>query len=177
MINSNEKLDETPIRIDNFNVAEVPKYIKEKSSNLLPHLSLKRAISKKFDFLSLDSEFFEKETCVCCRKKSIQGKILYENANNYLSEFLDIETLFINYQEVDMLKKILFDLDQRKLFEFLARLSNLPNIFSVYDKNEKVNLIDNNQNSEIFRILERIIERGNKNDLMIIKFIKNLFNN
>ena len=150
---------------------------KNNEDNLFSIQTLERAKTMKFDFLSLDPQFFEKEICLRYRKTHVLGKILYKNANNYFSEFLDIETLFINYQEVDMLKKILFDLDQRKLFEFLARLSNLPNIFSVYDKNEKLDLLENNHGSEIFRILERIIERGNKNDSKLIKFTKNFFEN
>ena len=149
----------------------------EKSSNLFPIRSLKRASTKRFDFLSIDPDYFENQNCLSCRKASIQGKILYENANNYLTEFLDIETLFLNYQEVDMLKKILFDMDQRKIFEFLARLSNLPNIFSLIDKNQKLDLINNSDDSEIFRIYERIIERGDKNDLKLMKFSKNFFTN
>ena len=149
----------------------------EKSSNVFPLRTLKRSQSKKFDFLSLDSDFFETETCFCCKKKNIPGKILYKNANNYFTEFLDIETLFVNYQELDMLKKILFDMDQRKIFEFLARLSNLPNIFSLIDKNQKLDLINNSDDSEIFRIYERIIERGDKNDLKLMKFSKNFFTN
>ena len=149
----------------------------EKSSNLFPIRSLKRASTKRFDFLSIDPDYFENQNCLSCRKASIQGKILYENANNYLKEFLDIETLFLNYQEVDMLKKILFDMDQRKIFEFLSRLSNLPKVFSVINRNEKGDLFENYNEFEIFRILEQMIERGDENDLRLINFSKKFFKN
>ena len=149
----------------------------EKSSNVFPLRTLKRSQSKKFDFLSLDSDFFETETCYCCKKKNIPGKILYKNANNYFTEFLDIETLFVNYQELDMLKKILFDMDQRKIFEFLSRLSNLPKVFSVMNRNEKGDLFENYNEFEIFRILEQMIERGDENDLRLINFSKKFFKN
>ena len=149
----------------------------EKSSNLFPIRSLKRASTKRFDFLSIDPDYFENQNCLSCRKASIQGKILYENANNYLTEFLDIETLFLNYQEVDMLKKILFDMDQRKMFEFLSRLSNLPKVFSVINRNEKGDLFENYNEFEIFRILEQMIERGDENDLRLINFSKKFFKN
>jgi len=149
----------------------------EKSSNLFPIRSLKRASTKRFDFLSIDPDYFENQNCLSCRKASIQGKILYENANNYLTEFLDIETLFLNYQEVDMLKKILFDMDQRKIFEFLSRLSNLPKVFSVINRNEKGDLFENYNEFEIFRILEQMIERGDENDLRLINFSKKFFKN
>ena len=149
----------------------------EKSSNLFPIRSLKRASTKRFDFLSIDPDYFENQNCLSCRKASIQGKILYENANNYLTEFLDIETLFLNYQEVDMLKKILFDMDQRKIFEFLSRLSNLPKVFSVMNRNEKGDLFENYNEFEIFRILEQMIERGDENDLRLINFSKKFFKN
>ena len=127
--------------------------------------------------MSIDPDYFENQNCLSCRKASIQGKILYENANNYLTEFLDIETLFLNYQEVDMLKKILFDMDQRKIFEFLSRLSNLPKVFSVINRNEKGDLFENYNEFEIFRILEQMIERGDENDLRLINFSKKFFKN
>ena len=75
-----------------------------------------------------------------------------------------------------MLKKILFDYDQRRLFEFLSRFSNLPNIFSLTDRKTNVDLFDDN-GSEIFRIFERLIERANENDLKLIKLSNIFFKN
>ena len=176
------KTDELPIiKIDNINLEEEQKNMNENSSkdnkdSTFPIKILKRIKTKKFDFLSIDPDYFEKEMCISCRKGSILGEILYENANNYFSEFLDIETLFLNYQEVDMLKKIFFDYDQRRLFEFLSRFSNLPNIFSLTDRKTNVDLFDDN-GSEIFRIFERLIERANENDLKLIKLSNIFFKN
>ena len=148
----------------------------EKPTNLFPSHFLMRASKNKFDFLSIDPEYFEKQFCINCKKiNSVHGDILYENADNYLSEFLDIETLFINYQEVDMLKKIWFDYDQRKLFEFLARLSNLPKIFSLIDINERIDLFENDNGSEIFSVLQRMFERKRENDVKLIKFTEKIF--
>ena len=150
---------------------------KQNKDNIFSIQTLKRAKVNRFDFLSIDSAYFEKEICPACKKKSVLGKNLYKNANNYFSEFLDIETLFVNYQEVDMLKKILFDHDQRKLFVFLSKLSNLPNIFSSIDKNENVDLLDNFNCSEIINLFQRINERSNENDIKLIHFSKNLLKN
>ena len=74
-----------------------------------------------------------------------------------------------------MLKKIWFDYDQRKLFEFLARLSNLPKIFSLIDINERIDLFENDNGSEIFSVLQRMFERKRENDVKLIKFTEKIF--
>ena len=156
----------------NLQLADSPIIKKE---NFFQLKKLKRAESKKFDFLSLETDYFDNENCNCFSNKSVSGEILYENANNYLTEFLDIQTLFNNYQEVEMLKKFLFDYDQRKLFEILAKLSNLPNVFSLVDSSEKVDLLDKDDNQLLFTILDRINERSNEYDLKMTNCLRHLF--
>ena len=74
-----------------------------------------------------------------------------------------------------MLKKFLFDNDQRKLFEILAKLSNLPNVFSLVDSSEKVDLLDKDDNQLLFTILDRINERSNEYDLKMTNCLRHLF--
>ena len=148
--------------------------------DLLALKKLARTKTKKFNYLKLDHAYFELEFCFCCPKKKSQlGEILYENANNYLTEFLDIQTLFKNYQEVDMLKRFFFDFDQKRLFEILSKLTNLPNVFSDVDY-ENLDLIENydkNNIPELLEILTRTKKRANEFDFKILKHFNNLFTN
>ena len=135
--------------------------------------------SNKFDFLLLDEAYFEYGICDCCWKKKKQkeiGDILYKNADNYLIEFLGIETLFAKYQELDMIKKLMFDNQQTNLFEILSKLTNLAIIFSASNKQHENDLFDiNNKVSvELFLNLDKIKKRGNQMDLKLLESYESL---
>ena len=113
-------------------------------SQLKVQTKLARSKKTKFDFLLLDKDFFENDLCLCCisdKTKRKRGKILHDNADRKIIEFLDIETLFSKYQELDMMKKLLFDDNQIKLFETLSKITNLSIVFSS-KKNEFKNLFE-----------------------------------
>ena len=136
--------------------------------------------SNKFDFLLLDEAYFEYGICDCCWKKKKQkeiGDILYKNADNYLIEFLGIETLFAKYQELDMIKKLMFDNQQTNLFEILSKLTNLAIIFSANNKQNENDLFDINNkiSSELFLNLDKIKKRGNQMDLKLLESYESLF--
>ena len=152
------------------------KSIKRKKKSKGNHQLISEKI-EKFDYSSLDPAYFEFDFCFCCCKKSNNdiSEILYKNANNYLTEFMDIDTLFVKYREFDMIKKIFFDIDQRKLFEILAKMNNIQKVFSNFDE-DKNDLFENNDDIDhLLQLIKKVKERGNEYDLKIIQDFNFLF--
>ena len=143
-------------------------------SQLKVQTKLARSKTTKFDFLLLDKDFFENDLCLCCisdKTKRKRGKILHDNADRKIIEFLDIETLFSKYQELDMMKKLLFDDNQIKLFETLSKITNLSIVFSS-KKNEFKNLFefqDKELYEEYFKKFSKISKRRNPMDIKLLE--------
>ena len=143
-------------------------------SQLKVQTKLARSKKTKFDFLLLDKDFFENDLCLCCisdKTKRKRGKILHDNADRKIIEFLDIETLFSKYQELDMMKKLLFDDNQIKLFETLSKITNLSIVFSS-KKNEFKNLFefqDKELYEEYFKKFSKISKRRNPMDIKLLE--------
>ena len=119
---------------------------------------------KNYDFLNTDESYFQDNLFFCCSKsRNEEVTIFYENAHNYLAEFLDIQTLFNYYREFEMLKKILLDHYQKTLFETLSQIKSLHKIFSIIKKVQDI-LQNYNQTEvhELFKNIERI--RGGKKE-------------
>ena len=122
----------------------------------------------------LDKDFFENDLCLCCisdKTKRKRGKILHDNADRKIIEFLDIETLFSKYQELDIMKKLLFDDNQIKLFETLSKITNLSIVFSS-KKNEFKNLFefqDKELYEEYFKKFSKISKRRNPMDIKLLE--------
>ena len=140
-------------------------------SQLKVQTKLARSKTTKFDFLLLDKDFFENDLCLCCisdKTKRKRGKILHDNADRKIIEFLDIETLFSKYQELDMMKKLLFDDNQIKLFETLSKITNLSIVFSS-KKNEYKNLLEF-QDKELYEeYFQKLSKRRNPMDIKILE--------
>jgi len=140
-------------------------------SQLKVQTKLARSKKTKFDFLLLDKDFFENDLCLCCisdKTKRKRGKILHDNADRKIIEFLDIETLFSKYQELDMMKKLLFDDNQIKLFETLSKITNLSIVFSS-KKNEFKNLLEF-QDKELYEeYFQKLSKRRNPMEIKILE--------
>ena len=143
-------------------------------SQLKVQTKLARSKTTKFDFLLLDKDFFENDLCLCCisdKTKRKRGKILHDNADRKIIEFLDIETFFSKYQELDMMKKLLFDDNQIKLFETLSKITNLSIVFSS-KANEFKNLFefqDKELYEEYFKKFSKISKRRNPMDIKLLE--------
>ena len=140
-------------------------------SQLKVQTKLARSKKTKFDFLLLDKDFFENDLCLCCisdKTKRKRGKILHDNADRKIIEFLDIETLFSKYQELDIMKKLLFDDNQIKLFETLSKITNISIVFSS-KKNEFKNLLEF-QDKELYEeYFQKLSKRRNPMDIKILE--------
>ena len=140
-------------------------------SQLKVQTKLARSKKTKFDFLLLDKDFFENDLCLCCisdKTKRKRGKILHDNADRKIIEFLDIETLFSKYQELDMMKKLLFDDNQIKLFETLSKITNISIVFSS-KKNEFKNLLEF-QDKELYEeYFQKLSKRRNPMEIKILE--------
>ena len=140
-------------------------------SQLKVQTKLARSKTTKFDFLLLDKDFFENDLCLCCisdKTKRKRGKILHDNADRKIIEFLDIETLFSKYQELDMMKKLLFDDNQIKLFETLSKITNISIVFSS-KKNEFKNLLEF-QDKELYEeYFQKLSKRRNPMEIKILE--------
>ena len=147
---------------------------KDNSMNIL-----KRSHVRNYDYLSLDESYFQDDLFNCCSKsRKDEGVIYYEKAHNYLAEFLDIQTLFNYYREFEMLKKILFDHDQKTLFEILSHLKSLHKIFIDYEKKQELfQNYNQTEVDEIFNIMKRICARNNDQDSKILQSFKFMFKN
>ena len=147
---------------------------KDNSMNIL-----KRSHVRNYDYLSLDESYFQDDLFNCCSKsRKDEGVIYYEKAHNYLAEFLDIQTLFNYYREFEMLKKILFDHDQKTLFEILSYLKSLHKIFIDYEKKQELfQNYNQTEVDEIFNIMKRICARNNDQDSKILQSFKFMFKN
>ena len=147
---------------------------KDNSMNIL-----KRSHVRNYDYLSLDEIYFQNDLLFCCSKsKNEEGAILYQKAHNYLAEFLDVQTLFNYYQELEMLKKILFDHDEKTLFEILSHLKSLHKIFILDERKQGMfNNYDDAEVDKLFKIIKRIHMRKNENDIKILNYFKYLFKN
>ena len=112
----------------------------------------------------------------CVSDKTKRGRIIHENVDRKIAEFLDIETLFSKYQDLDMMKKLLFDNKQMKLFEALSVITHLSIVFSS-EKNESKDQIDFQEkdfHEEYFRNLSEITKRRNPMDMKILENYKSL---
>ena len=133
-----------------------------------------------FDFLLLEKAYLENDIYFCgsCNKNDRNiGEILYENADRKIAEFLDIETLFAKYRELDMIKNLLFDDKQIILFEIISKLANLSAVFSKNNDEIKdlLDFEDKKLEEEYFRNLSTIRKRGNEMDLKILENYQSLY--
>jgi hypothetical protein len=109
-----------------------------------------------------------------CKKD--KGTILYENADEHLSEFLDIQTLFVRYEEIDMLKNFLFDTKQKKLFEILAKLYNIKQFFSEITGEKDIFEYEQKDMSDLIDSIKEMKSRGTQIDIKILDHFSKVFN-
>ena len=102
---------------------------------------------------------------------------MYFNAEEHLSKFLDIKTLFEKYQEIEMLKELLFERSQKEVFEVLSKLNNIRNFFSDIEEEENEMFIHYSRESYInlYDSLKEMKLRGNNYDLKLLDFFKSIF--
>jgi hypothetical protein len=105
------------------------------------------------------------ETCLPCLSKKRTNNI-YSMAVSHLEEFLDIETLFHKYKEVDMLKEYIFDEKQIKMFEVLSKFSHAKKFFS--KSSTDFNFQDGHKD-ELIKIVLELNERKNEKDVWILQ--------
>jgi hypothetical protein len=139
-------------------------------------LNAKKALS--FNFLEI---IFGR---ICCNKKLTMKKQLFEKSREKLHYYMDVHTYIKKMQEIDILKFLLLNDDQRTLFNFIAKpsisLTNRNNDKFLHNEILQNQQIGYNLNKEEIKeimksykhIYENIESGGN-----LSKKIVSLFNN
>ena len=140
-------------------------------------INLYRKKKSEFDISNIESDFdygfgnFLRSCCVNDRKTEI-----YNFATEHLEISLDIETLIQKYNEIDMLKKFIFDSKQIRMFETLARFVHAKNFFSsIEDKENIFKDYDSVRVEESIKDVKDLIKRGSIKDKRLLLRFKNLF--
>ena len=106
-----------------------------------------------------------------CKSKDLTIKtILYEKAKNKLENYFDVVSYISKMQEIDMLKYLLLNEKQMKMFEFLSK----PSISKELDSNDFEMKFIQTVKSDIINI-EEIIEFYNDNLMIDNEINKKLF--
>ena len=90
---------------------------------------------------------------------------------------IDFETLIEKYNEIDMLKKFIFDDKQIEMFETVSKFSNVQNFFSSIDI-ETENVFKDYEKErveELFHKVNELINRNSKKDVKLISKLRDLF--
>ena len=119
---------------------------------------------------SLDYNFttFLRSLCIKDRKSET-----YKLATDNLDTYLDIKTLFDKYSEISMMKELIFNPKQSKLFDILSKFINLKHLFHNEDS-----IVEEDENISIAEILVDIKEletKGTKYDKKLLANLKLLF--
>ena len=106
-----------------------------------------------------------------CKSKDLTIKtILYEKAKNKLENYFDVVSYISKMQEIDMLKYLLLNEKQMKMFEFLSK----PSISKELESNDFEMKCIQTVKSDIINI-EEIIEFYNDNLMIDNEINKKLF--
>ena len=128
---------------------------------------------KEIDF---DFQFIhEIRLCFCIKDKK---NLIYKYASESLDNSIDIETLITKNNEVDMIKKFLFDENQIKIFDTLSRFTTVTKFFTeIKESNENISQENNSEKiNQILKNINHLQKRGSKKDKKFISFFKDLFN-
>ena len=90
---------------------------------------------------------------------------------------MDFETLIEKYNEIDTLKKFIFDDKQIQFFEIVSKFKNVQNFFSSIDKEEENVFKDYEKErvEELFDNVKDLIKRNSKKDGKLISKLRDLF--
>jgi|LauGreDrversion4_2_1035121.scaffolds.fasta_scaffold951609_2 hypothetical protein len=103
-------------------------------------------------------------------------KKIYDFADENFERLLDFETLFTKYSEIEILKRLLLDSKQIKLFEFISKLNHLRTFYTKLDENETF-LFKDYKDIKYQEIVENIEELGSREqskDIKLINFLTNI---
>ena len=165
------KLNENKIKI-NKNVAAI-----ELGSIMIHGQNAKK--KNQFDFTNLESDFNYNfcdcfRSCFCYKDRKTE---IYDFASEHLDIQMDFETLIEKYNEIDMLKKFIFDDKQIQMFKIISKFSNVHNFFSSIDKEEE-NVFKDYEKERVEQMFDKIkdlIQRNSKKDGKLISKLRDLF--
>ncbi len=139
------------------------------TTTLKRHSKLERIIyslldqNKKFSII----DYFKKK----CKSKS-KRIILYSHALKNLQEILDIRNYLKSQLELNLIKQVLFDEYQLKIFNTISPVIGFKHMFEE-DEYIRVNLAEYNkvEFNDFFDFIHRILSRKNLVDNKILEFI------
>jgi len=139
------------------------------TTTLKRHSKLERIIyslldqNKKFSII----DYFKKK----CKSKS-KRIILYSHALKNLQEILDIRNYLKSHLELNLIKQVLFDEYQLKIFNTISPVIGFKHMFEE-DEYIRVNLADYKkvEFNDFFDFVHRILSRKNLVDNKILEFI------
>ena len=141
-------------------------------------LQLSLSSKKKFlfDVRNLDSDldfkFCTSLRSICIRDRASE---IYNLATENLDYILDVGTLFEKYSEISMIKELIFDQNQGKLFEMLSKFINVKQLFQYMSDDSDTEENESNNNEEMFKIVKELEIRGSKFDKKLLGNLKLLF--
>ena len=108
-----------------------------------------------------------------CKNQS-KRTILYGYGIKNLTEILDIRNYLKNHLEINLIKQVLFDEYQSKIFNTISPVIGFKLMFEDNSKNKVINLSEYNkiEFNDFFDFLVKILERKNIVDKKILDFIK-----
>ena len=139
-------------------------------------LTVSLSANKKFIFdvrnleSSLDFNFTTFFRSLCINDKKSET---YKLATDNLDTYLDIKTLFDKYSEISMMKELIFNPMQSKLFDTLSKFINLKHLLhyedSIVEEDENINI------AEILSVIKELETKGSKYDKKLLANLKLLF--
>ena len=101
---------------------------------------------------------------------------IYHYAEENFERLLDFETLFTKYSEIEILKRLILDSKQIKLFEIISKLNHLRTFYTKMDEEETHIFRDYKdiKHQEIVENIEELASREQSKDIKLINFLANI---
>lgn len=164
LVNSNGFFNKNLYSTDNFKKEYISKF------------KLRRSNTLKLSTWDILLNFI---SCKLIRKKKIENKI-FDQGNKKINYYLDVLTIIKKLQELELINRIIFNVDQQSLINFLSK----P-LISVFDCNynnfgsnkndfynfEKLVMLEKNINSEDLEVIcnsyKNILKSQNRDELNV----------
>lgn len=158
--NKNSFTKKQSLQINNEELINSKKYLNKKHSNQLDYFIIIEEIKHLYETINMTiSEYVClkyltkcSNSKVCC-KKALKKRKLFNLANHYLNDALEVGNLEKNYFDINMLKYLCLDEEQINLFDNLPLISS----FSIIQDNKNARNKDTNdlfQNNNIKKYTE-----------------------
>ena len=119
--------------------------------------------NKKFSLI----DYFKQK----CNNQS-KRIILYGNGLKNLAEILDIKNYLKNHLELNLVKEVLFDEFQLKIFNTISPVIGFKHIFEEQDKYISLSEYNRIEFNDFYDFVTKILTRKNMVDNIILDFIK-----